>query len=356
MAQSSAGGTAAVSEPGFMTSMDMSYAQRLEDYHLSCAFRDQPAGFYIDVGGGHPVADNVSYWFYLQGWSGLVVEPQEALWERYRHVRPRDRAVCSLVGRHPGEADFHVVERFHGLSTMVKQHALQAASLGAAYATVRRPVTTLAQLCETHGVGRIDFLKVDVEGAEADVFAGADWERWRPRVIVAEAITPNATDEAWRSWEGDLLAHDYRFVLFDGLNRFYVAAEEPELLARMPREPARWGVVRHLYEFGRAPENPLHPDHALARRLVEAFCASPSVQAGGCLDALLATLPARSDEGLFTLLRQAGDSLADEGLPEGAAPERLRAALGRIAAPYDGGLMLDDEPASSLQARNGAAD
>ena len=28
-------------------------------------------GTYIDVGSGHPVADNVSFWFYLKGWSGL---------------------------------------------------------------------------------------------------------------------------------------------------------------------------------------------------------------------------------------------------------------------------------------------
>jgi len=35
--------------------MDLSYAQRLEDYHLACAFGDQATGFYVDVGAGHPV-------------------------------------------------------------------------------------------------------------------------------------------------------------------------------------------------------------------------------------------------------------------------------------------------------------
>ena len=32
--------------------MDLSYAQHLEDYHLSLAFGDQKTGFYIDVGAG----------------------------------------------------------------------------------------------------------------------------------------------------------------------------------------------------------------------------------------------------------------------------------------------------------------
>ena len=61
--------------------MALSYAQNLEDYHLSLAFAGQKEGFYVDIGGGHPVADNVSFWFYERGWCGVVVEPQAELAE-----------------------------------------------------------------------------------------------------------------------------------------------------------------------------------------------------------------------------------------------------------------------------------
>jgi hypothetical protein len=54
--------------------MDLSYTQNLEDYHLSLAFAGQVTGRYIDLGAGHPVADNVSCWFYQRGWQGIVVE------------------------------------------------------------------------------------------------------------------------------------------------------------------------------------------------------------------------------------------------------------------------------------------
>jgi hypothetical protein len=54
--------------------MALSYTQNLEDYHLSLALADQSTGFYIDVGAGHPIADNVSFWFYERGWKGIVVE------------------------------------------------------------------------------------------------------------------------------------------------------------------------------------------------------------------------------------------------------------------------------------------
>src|SRR5690606_12082463 len=99
--------------------MQLSYAQRLEDYHLALALGDRETGTYIDVGAGHPVADNVSYWFYLKGWHGIVVEPQRYLLDLYAHLRPRDIAVGSLVGAQDGEADFHIVERLHGFSTTI---------------------------------------------------------------------------------------------------------------------------------------------------------------------------------------------------------------------------------------------
>ena len=103
--------------------MELSYAQNLEDYHLSLAFAGQTTGTYIDIGAGHPIADNVSFWFYERGWHGIVVEPQSELAALYQRLRPRDIAVHGLVGRHCGEIDFYLVERLHGLSTTVEHLA-----------------------------------------------------------------------------------------------------------------------------------------------------------------------------------------------------------------------------------------
>jgi hypothetical protein len=85
--------------------MELSYSQNLEDYHLSLAFAGQTTGTYIDVGAGHPIADNVSFWFYERGWHGIVVEPQPELAALYQRLRPRDCLVSGLVGRHCGEID-----------------------------------------------------------------------------------------------------------------------------------------------------------------------------------------------------------------------------------------------------------
>jgi FkbM family methyltransferase len=302
--------------------MPLSYTQNMEDYHLAVAFEGQPRGFYIDVGAGHPVADNVSLWFYERGWKGLVVEPQSELAALYPRLRPRDLIHEGLVGRTHGLADFFEVDRLHGFSTTVRAHADNATTFGADYRVAQRPMTTLARLCEDHGAVEIDFLKIDVEGGEADVLAGNDWRKFRPKIIVAEAVSPGKGEPCWEEWEPTLLANGYRFRLFDTLNRFYVAEERPELFERLPGERAAWDAVTHMYEIGRAPENSQHPDHALAQRLASGFWAA---------------LPHLEAKLLTDILRRGGSDAH-----EGVETDEFRIALGRIACGYDGGQIIDE--------------
>jgi FkbM family methyltransferase len=310
--------------------MELSYSQNLEDYHLSLAFAGQTTGTYIDVGAGHPIADNVSFWFYERGWQGIVVEPQPELAALYQRLRPRDVAVRSLLGRHCGEIDFYAVERLHGLSTTVECFAKKAKDFGVDYQTRRMPVTTLAKLCESHDAGSIDFLKIDVEGAEGDVLLGGDWKRFRPKVIVTEAITPVSLEPAWQEWEPFLVAQGYCLVLFDTLNRFYVAQEHREIISRLPSEPASWHAVRHMHEIGRAPENKQHPDHALARDLARGLWAS---------------LPYLDADLITSLLSRARRIVKPDefaALASVVETEAFRAALGRVACGYDGGQIVDE--------------
>jgi FkbM family methyltransferase len=295
----------------------------MEDYHLSLAFAGKERGTYIDVGGGHPVAGSVTFWFYKRGWEGVVVEPQSELVRLHRVLRPRDQIVPCLIGAENKERDFHVFDRLHGLSTTVDAHAKAS---GAHFRTLRLPSISLAQLCTSHVRGAIDFLKIDVEGAEAEVITGADWDRFRPGIVIVEAIAPVSGEPAWQTWEALLLAKGYRFALFDTLNRFYVASEREDLLAKMPTERAPWEAALHMYEIGRAPENASHPDHMLARHLERGFWAS---------------LPFLDEDLLAAILRRGLElsGIQPERAQLDVAGEAFRASLGLIASAYDGGFV-----------------
>ncbi len=289
----------------------LSYAQNMEDVLLARLFADRSDGFYIDVGGGHAIADNVTFHHYLAGWRGIVVEPQQALGPLYKRVRPRDILVQAIAGREEGVLDLFEADRFHGLSTASPEHTAAARAAGISGRMVATQATTLRKLCEMHGVGAIQFLKIDVEGHEADVLAGSGWDRFRPEVVLVEAIEPLSMADSSHRFEPHLLAQGYRFAFFDNLNRWYVSQEAADaLLPRFPAAPLAWDSVTHLGEFGAAATDAAHPDHALAVTLQRAFFAA------------LPHLPA--------------DILAELA---GLTPDA--SALGRIASLFDGGYIVD---------------
>jgi FkbM family methyltransferase len=250
----------------------LSYAQHFEDVYLMRCFRERRDGFYIDVGAGHPVIDNVSFAFYLQGWRGITVEPNPALARLTRSIRPRDLAVETLVGAAPGQATFFLVDDFHGLSTMIGDHARAAAeTYGKRSEQMTLPVTTLADLCKAHQPHAIDFLKIDVEGAEQDVLAGADWGKYRPKVIVIEATMPASPEPNWGGWEPFLLSQRYRFAFFDGLNRYYLAEEAAALAVHFEAPVNPFDKAVQLSRYRRALDDASHPDHRLAHLVAQSF-------------------------------------------------------------------------------------
>lgn len=342
-----------------MTSLhNISYSQRFEDFHLLRCFPDQPRGFYIDIGAGHPVYDNVSFAFYVRGWSGVTVEPNPWLAQLSAAVRPRDRRVQSLVGAAPGEADFYLIEDYHGMSTTSADNAKAVeAEFGKKAQRMTVPVTTLAALCEGHMAKEIDFLKIDVEGAELEVLRGGDWRRFRPKVVVLEAFAPVTLAPAWEPCEAILTAHDYRFAFFDSLNRYYVAIEHPQLAAQLEAEPPSFEGVKKFRDCRPALEDPSHPDHRLATLLAGTdMVRLPLLEPRAIAALLMGNLPPQDRDRSVTSADLAltherlfggepsPDWIADLGLSRDAtlhqlyiriiASERFRTACGQISASY----------------------
>jgi FkbM family methyltransferase len=335
----------------------LSYAQRFEDLYLMRCFGDRADGFYIDIGSGHPVYDNVSFAFYLKGWSGITVEPNPWLSRLSRAVRPRDRHVEALVGSAGGEATFYLVREFHGLSTMIAGHAQAAlAQFGKSADAITVPLTTLSALCTGQAPAAFDFLKIDVEGAEPDVILGGDWRRFRPKLIVVEALAPYTLAPAFDQWEPFLAQHGYGCVWFDSLNRYYLAAEAGELAQCFATAPAAFDDALAFRNTGPALGDQKHPDHRLAVLLGNAFMTHlPVLDRAHLVELLTAGLagaeldrPAEEADLKHIWGRlfgpQAPPDLAKLRLPAGASVRCLygaiaesdlfRAACGRISASY----------------------
>jgi FkbM family methyltransferase len=206
----------------------ISYAQNQEDVMLFRALREVERGFYIDVGAQDPLIDSVTRAFYERGWRGINIEPNEEFFRKLESDRPHDTNLCTAVGREPGIIAFHEVVNT-GLSTANAEYARRHCEAGYQIRPREVPCTTLDKLCAEHGVDTVHFLKIDVEGSERAVLEGFSFGQVRPWIVVIEATEPNSTREVFSDWEELIIAHEYEFVYFDGLNRFYLARERGNL-------------------------------------------------------------------------------------------------------------------------------
>lgn len=206
----------------------ISYAQNREDVLLHRAL-PQATGFYIDVGAADPVGHSVTKYFYDAGWSGINIEPLAEFHQRLVTDRTRDVNLNVAAAEREGKVTLYEVPSCIGWATVDTVTSERHSADGVTVVPRTVEAVTLASVCERYVHGTIDFLKIDVEGAEAAVLAGMDFSRWRPRVLVIEATEPGRSNPNHDSWEHLVRAADYHFAAFDGLNRFFVRSEDRNL-------------------------------------------------------------------------------------------------------------------------------
>jgi len=214
----------------------ISYAQNFEDVMLWRALQHVNKGFYIDVGANDAVIDSVTCAFYERGWHGINIEPMQQYFDQLLAQRPNDINLQLAVSDAEGELTFFNIPDT-GLSTVDQNIAQSHIDAGREVLRQQVHVTTLSAICEKHIKEPIHFLKIDVEGLEAAVLRGMDFEKWRPWILVIEATRPQSQTTSHHEWEDFVLRGGYQFAYFDGLNHFYVANEQSLLIEKLKLPP-----------------------------------------------------------------------------------------------------------------------
>jgi hypothetical protein len=189
------------------------------------------------------------------------------------------------------------------------------------------------------------------------VLFGGDWERFRPKLIVVEALAPYTLAPAFDQWEPFLARHGYGYVWFDSLNRYYLAQEAGELAACFTTAAATFDAALAFRNTKPALADAAHPDHRLAVLLgTAAMTRLPVLEEALVVELLTAGLPASELDrpaeaadvariwGQLFGPEAASPLLAQLELPAGASIRALygaiaqtdlfRAACGRISASY----------------------
>ena len=182
--------------------MQQYYSSLGEDYVLSALFVTgwiAPKllnGFYIDIGAHHPINHSNTAYFYNLGWRGINIEASPGAFTAFERERPRDINLNYAVSSTDGEIDFHLFgnkdsESFGQASTINSAHreyieAEQRVNANTITVKSMRLDTILDQHC---GNRDIDFMDIDVEGAELDVLESNSFSKYRPLVIAIEILT-----------------------------------------------------------------------------------------------------------------------------------------------------------------------
>jgi FkbM family methyltransferase len=195
-----------------MTSTEMrSYSQFGEDIQIWDCLGRRREGFFVEVGANHPVRLSQSYFFELQGWRGILVEPLGEKCALLRAQRPGSQVFEAAAGapEQQGRGQF-VVATDDMLSGLRERPWLEVAE--------RRTVEvrTLDDILAEAGEPHIDFLSVDVEGTELDVLRGLDLHRHRPEILLVEEHLEGLHVHRY------LRGRHYLLVRRTGCNNWYV--------------------------------------------------------------------------------------------------------------------------------------
>lgn len=164
-----------------------SFSQFGEDIVVGAFFRDLNTGFYVDVGSFHPRRYSNTHALHRRGWRGVNIDISPGKKALFDFDRPRDQNVYCAVSDRSGELIAYVFGDDSALNTIDRPTAeVWSKYFGLPYEEVPIPTHTLMEILERCGLPRIDYLNIDVEGAEPAVLKGLDFSKYRPQCVSVE--------------------------------------------------------------------------------------------------------------------------------------------------------------------------
>ena len=175
------------------------YSQYGQDNYLwNEIFKRKPTGFYVDIGGNHPIINSNSYFFERRGWRGMAFDPlarAAGQWGKERSAVFHHAAISEtaetrdFIEIKESQGWEHALSGFKGF---VRDEDMQL------YGYLEYPVRA-APLGEFVTPGtHIDLIMIDVEGAEEIVLRGIDLAALKPDYVMIENVSEVGGAEAIR--------------------------------------------------------------------------------------------------------------------------------------------------------------
>lgn len=176
------------------------FSQHGQDQYLDeVVFHHKREGVFVEIGAYDGLGDsNTAFFEKHRGWTGLLVEASP-IFESHLHANRKAQVLMAAICDHHGTTEFQMVKTL-GWSGIPEhfdpQHAARATPLYDALVAV--DCMPLFDALEHWGIGgnRIDYMSIDIEGAEYAALKGFNFRAFDIDVI---SIENNYGDERLRN-------------------------------------------------------------------------------------------------------------------------------------------------------------
>jgi len=195
------------------------YSQHDEELIIRHFFDDQRGGVFLDVGCWDWKDGSTT--LYLEeklGWSGIGVDAQPKVRQGYEQHRPHTKFQNYIVtDRSGGTGKLFVGGQ---VSSINERHVEQFGAAWDQTDPIEVPTITLNDLLAQNGIQHVDFLSMDIEGAEPKALAGFDISKFKPRLVLIES-SPEIREAILQYFS----AHGYErideYLAYDSVNWYF---------------------------------------------------------------------------------------------------------------------------------------
>lgn len=169
------------------------YGQHGEDCVLWSVFQDlKTPGFFLDVGALDGKRFSNTYVFEQAGWTGMCVEAHPFYVPYVKRNRPNSIVVHAAASNENKDKTKFYANKLGSLSTldasMATLFSTKYAKHFKGFTEIEVPMRTVDSMLEEHNIKRVQVVSIDVEGTELDVLKGFNIAKYKPRILVIEAI------------------------------------------------------------------------------------------------------------------------------------------------------------------------
>jgi len=157
-----------------------------EDTEILNYFKKKKNGFYVDVGCYHPIHRNNTYLLHKQDWKGINIDVSQFSIDLFNYLRPNDLNYnCAISNKNEIVKIFYQKE-LSQLSTIENEQAKKVFQGDIKEKEIQAFTLDKILKKDKFKDTKIDFLNIDVEGADFKVLEGLSFDKFKPELICIE--------------------------------------------------------------------------------------------------------------------------------------------------------------------------